>query len=141
MKILVAVDGSSYTQKALTFLADAPAMFIEGNELVLLHVSTNLPNNVTRHVQKEVVDSYYVDEGAQVLDPVKAFLASKGITRYSVEVRPGHAPEVIVLAATEIGAGLIVMGTRGHGALGSALMGSVATKVISESDVPVLLVK
>jgi len=36
---------------------------------------------------------------------------------------------------------MIVMGTHGHGLLGRALMGSVAQKVVAETDVPVLLVK
>lgn len=50
-------------------------------------------------------------------------------------------PEVIVTAAQEIGAGLIVMGTHGLGTFGRAMMGSVATKVVAESTVPVLMVK
>ena len=141
MKILVAVDGSSYTQKALAFLTEAPSMFIEGNELLLLHVSTGLPVNVTRHVSKEIVDGYYAEEGAKVLDPAKAFLSGKGVAGYGVKLRRGHAPEAIVAAAKECGAGMIVMGTHGHGMFGRALMGSVATKVVAESTVPVLLVK
>ncbi|CAN5428646.1 universal stress protein [soil metagenome] len=141
MKILVAVDGSSYTQKALAFLTEAPSMFIEGNELLLLHVSTGLPVNVTRHVSKEIVDGYYAEESAKVLEPAKAFLSGKGVTACNVELRHGYAPEAIVAAAKETGAGLIVMGTHGHGMFGRALMGSVATKVVAESTVPVLLVK
>ncbi len=141
MKILVAVDGSSYTQKALAFLTDTPGMFIEGNELLLLHVSIGLPANVTRHVGKEIVDNYYAEEGAKVLEPAKAFLAGKGVAGCGVELRHGHAPEVIVTTAKEAGAGMIVMGTHGHGMFGRALMGSVATKVVAESTVPVLLVK
>ena len=36
---------------------------------------------------------------------------------------------------------MIVMGTHGHGVIGRALMGSVAQNVVSECDMPVLLVK
>jgi nucleotide-binding universal stress UspA family protein len=36
---------------------------------------------------------------------------------------------------------MIVMGTHGHGVFGRALMGSVAQSVVSECDIPVLLVK
>ena len=36
MKILIAVDGSSHTRKALDYLVAHRAMFVEGNELVLV---------------------------------------------------------------------------------------------------------
>ena len=48
MKILVAVDGSPYTQKALAYLSANRTMFAQGSDLVLVHVSTGLPHNVTR---------------------------------------------------------------------------------------------
>lgn len=141
MKILVAVDGSPYTQKALAYLADHRAMFVEGHELVVLHVCTALPGNVKRHVSKDVIDSYYAEEAAKVLDPVKKHLADGGLANFVVQERHGHAAEEIVAAAREDGADLIVMGTHGHGMFGRALMGSVASKVTAESPVSVLLVK
>ena len=141
MKILIAVDGSPFTQKALSYLTANRTMFTQGSDLVLVHVCTGLPANVTRHVTKDVVDGYYAEEAAKVLDPVKTFLDAEGITGYAVQLRHGHAPEQIVEAAKDSGAGLIVMGTHGHGMFGRALMGSVATKVIAESPVSVLLVK
>jgi nucleotide-binding universal stress UspA family protein len=141
MKILVAIDGSPFTQKALSYLTANRTMFGQGSDLVLVHVCTGLPANVTRHVTKDIVDGYYAEEAAKVLDPVKTFLAAEGVTGYAVQLRHGHASEEIVEAAKGCGAGLIVMGTHGHGMFGRALMGSVATKVIAESPVSVLLVK
>jgi nucleotide-binding universal stress UspA family protein len=44
-------------------------------------------------------------------------------------------------SAAEAHAELIVLGTHGHGIFGRALMGSIATKVISETDTTVLLVQ
>ena len=141
MKILVAVDGSPYTQKALAYLSDHRAMFVEGHELVVLHVCTALPGNVKRHVAKEIVDGYYAEEAAKVFEPVKKTLTEHGVSAFTTQERHGHAPEEIVAAAKEAGAGLIVMGTHGHGLFGRALMGSVASKVVAESPVSVLLVK
>jgi nucleotide-binding universal stress UspA family protein len=48
---------------------------------------------------------------------------------------------MIARFARERGCDQILMGTRGLGAIGSLLLGSVATKVIHLADVPVLLVK
>ncbi len=36
---------------------------------------------------------------------------------------------------------MIVMGTHGHGLIGRALMGSVAQRVVTDAEIPVLLVK
>ena len=141
MKILVAVDGSPHTQKALDYLVAHRAMFVEGNELLMVHVCTGVPGHVARHLSRDVLGDYYTEENAKVLEPVKAFLEKQGITNFRVQGRHGHAAEEILKAATEARAELVVMGTHGHGILGRALMGSVATKVVSETDISVLLVQ
>jgi len=141
MKILIAVDGSSHTRKALDYLVAHRAMFVEGNELVLVHVSTGVPGHVARHLSREVLHDYYNEENAKVLEPVTALLEQHGITNFRKQGRHGHAAEEILKAATEAGAELIVMGTHGHGLFGRALMGSVATKVLSETSISVLLVQ
>lgn len=141
MKILIAVDGSSHTRKAIDYLAKHRAMFIEGNELVMVHVCIGVPGHVARHLSKGVISDYYAEETAKVIDPLKAQLADHNITAYTIDQRHGHAAEEIIKAAGASGAELIVMGTHGHGILGRALMGSVATKVVAETDISVLLVQ
>jgi nucleotide-binding universal stress UspA family protein len=141
MKILLAVDGSSHAQKAIDYLAKHRAMFIDGNELVVVHVCFGVPGHVARHLSKDVIADYYAEENTKVLAPVKAQLAAHGITGYTVDQRHGHAAKEIIKAAVAAGAELIVMGTHGQGLLGRVLVGSVATKVMSESDISVLLVQ
>ena len=141
MKILVAIDGSPYTAKAIEFLAANRAMFVEGNELVLVHVCPSIPGRVARHVSKEDVDAYYNDERAKAIDPAKTLLAEHKIENFSVEARQGFAVDEILETAHRRGAGMIVMGTRGHGLLGRALLGSVSSRVVLESELPVLLIK
>jgi nucleotide-binding universal stress UspA family protein len=141
MKILIAVDGSAYTHKALNYLIANRAMFVDGHELVVVHVCTGVSGHVARHLSKEVVADYYTEENTKVLDPVKALFAEKGVSNYKVDARHGHAAEEILKSATAAHAELIVLGTHGHGIFGRALMGSVATKVIGETDISVLLVQ
>jgi nucleotide-binding universal stress UspA family protein len=50
------------------------------------------------------------------------------------------APEIVALAE-EIGAGLIVMGSRGQGGIRRALMGSVSDSVVRHAHCPVLVVR
>jgi len=141
MKILIAVDGSAYTQKALNYLLANRAMFVEGHQLVIVHVCPGISGHVARHLSKEVVTDYYTEENAKVLDPVAALLTENGVSNYTIDKRHGHAAEEILKSAAAVHAELIVLGTHGHGILGRALMGSVATKVISETDTSVLLVQ
>ena len=53
----------------------------------------------------------------------------------------GRAEEEIVELAEEIGAGLIVMGSRGHGRLRRALLGSVTDAVVRHAHCPVTIVR
>jgi nucleotide-binding universal stress UspA family protein len=57
-----------------------------------------------------------------------------------VEVRPGAPAAAIFELAHEAGIELIVVGTSGHSALHRAVLGSTATRVLSEASCPVLVV-
>ena len=79
-------------------------------------------------------------EAAETLDGAKAHLKSQGIDASSMEGE-GDAADVIVEAAEEIGADLIVVGTRGRGLGKRALLGSVSTKVAHHASCDVLIVR
>ena len=53
----------------------------------------------------------------------------------------GEAGETLADAARRLKCGSIVMGTRGQGAVGNLVLGSVATRVVHLAKVPVTLVK
>jgi nucleotide-binding universal stress UspA family protein len=53
----------------------------------------------------------------------------------------GRAEEEIVELAQSIGAGMIVMGSRGHGRIRRALMGSVSDSVVRHAHCPVTIVR
>jgi nucleotide-binding universal stress UspA family protein len=60
--------------------------------------------------------------------------------RNDLLVRRGDAAPAILSAARQVGADLIVMGTRGRGALARALLGSTTTTVLRDTTVPVMVV-
>jgi len=140
MKILLAVDGSAYTKKMLAYLTTHLDMFSGEHEFTVLTVQGVLPPRARAAVGKEVVDAYYAEEGAKVLDPVIKYLGRHNL-KVKSQAKVGNAGEVIAKTADSGKFDMVVMGSRGHGALGSLVMGSVATKVLANCDVPVLLVR
>ncbi len=140
MKILLAVDGSSYTKKMLAYLTTNLDMFAGDNDYTVLTVQGTLPPRARAAVGKEVVDTYYAEEAAKVLDPVIKYLQRHELKVKSLS-KVGNAGEVIAKTAASGKFDMVIMGSRGHGAFGSLVMGSVATRVLANCDTPVLLVR
>lgn len=138
-KIILATDGSEYSQTAAHYLVKNPILNPEA-EVVLVSVSTRLPPHVTRSLSSADENSWYDDENRKALQPVEDILRAGNI-RFSSAGLNGVPEDVIVEHANEIGADLIVIGTHGNGAFLNAVLGSVASKVLSKSSIPVLLVK
>ncbi|MES2940771.1 MAG: universal stress protein [Pseudomonadota bacterium] len=140
MKLLLAADGSKYTKKALAFLVTHETLCGPDDELIVLNVQAPMPPRVKTMVGAGAVAGYQQDEAKKVLDPIERFLARHSVP-FSMDWISGNAGVEIVKAAKKRKAELIVMGTHGHGVIGRALLGSVAQHVVTDSEVPVLLVK
>ena len=97
-----------------------------------------------RLVDLRVVLGYEAgDEARATADRAVRALAQDGI-KASGEARNtpfGHAAREIVGEARDFGAGVIVVGSRGHGDLAGLVLGSTAHKVIHLADRPVLVVR
>lgn len=140
MKILLAADGSSYTKKALAFLVTHETLCGPDDELIVLNVQPPVPPRVKTMVGAAAVNDYHKDEAKKVLDPIERFLKRHEL-RFSVSTVVGSPAPELLKAAKRSKAHMVVMGTHGHGLLGRALMGSVAQRVVTDCEVPVLLVK
>ena len=138
MKILIAVDGSKASLKAVQLLIDHCDWYREPPEVELLAV--HLPVPKVGHLNKAQLERYYQEEGEGMLRPAKKKLDAAGIA-YQARVLVGPVAETLVRHARDKRCELIYIGTRGMSELGKALVGSTATKVLHISDVPVLLVK
>ena len=140
MKILLAVDGSSYTKKMLAYLTTHDELFSPNNEYTVFTVQAALPPRARAAVGKEIVAKYYIDEAEKVLAPVTKFLLRHKIDAKSAW-KTGHAGESIAEMAESGKFDLVVMGSHGHGTLVNLVMGSVATQVLAHCKVPILLVR
>ena len=139
MRILVAVDGSKPSLKAVQLLIDHAAGWYAEQPQVEL-VTVHLPVPKVGHTNKAQLERYYIEEGEAMLTAAKKKLDAAGI-RYNAQVLVGPVAESIVKHARARRCDLIYIGTRGMSALGKALVGSTATKVLHIADTPVLLVK
>jgi nucleotide-binding universal stress UspA family protein len=138
MKILVAVDGSKPSLKAVQLLIDHCDWYREAPEVEL--VAVHLPVPKVGHLNKAQLERYYQEEGEGMLKAAKKKLDAAGIA-HQARVLVGPVAETLVKHARDKRCELIYIGTRGMSELGKALVGSTATKVLHISDVPVLLVK
>lgn len=141
MKILLAVDGSPFTKKMLAYLAAHDELLGAGrHDYTALTVQSALPPRARAALSKDMVDEYYAEESAKVLEPVRKFLAQNGI-QPTCRSEIGPAGEIIGKLAEEGKFDLVIMGTHGHGSLGKLVMGSVSTQVLANCSVPVLLIR
>ncbi len=140
MKVLLAVDGSTYTKKMLAYLVTHDAMMGESMEYTALTVIPEVPPRARKALGKSTVDQYYAEEGEKVLSPVVKFLTRHDMN-VKTQLKVGHAGETIAKMAEAGKFDLIVMGTQGVSALNKLVMGSVSTKVLAQCSVPVLLIR
>jgi nucleotide-binding universal stress UspA family protein len=141
-KILLATDGSREAQLAATTAADLAKS--TGSELHVLHVGAGQPLYVapgSSAIIEELLDTQRA-EAQRVLDEQVRLVEGSGATveeaHLSIDERPDRT---IIHLSEDIGAGLIVMGSRGRGGIRRALMGSVSDAVVRLAHCPVLVVR
>lgn len=137
--IVLATDGSAYSLEAARYIAEA-RLLPEGGTVRVVHVAAHLPNNVARFVDRQVIQDWYREEAEKVLEPTVAVLREAGVPCDTVSLN-GFAPKEITRYAEEADAHMIVMGAHGRGVLVDAVLGSVAGRVLSMTQRPVLLIQ
>lgn len=140
MKVLLAVDGSAYTQKMLAYLTSHQEMLGAGHEYSIITVQPLLPPRARAALGKDVVEQYYDEEATKILQPVQDFLKSRGVQVQSIS-KVGPIADTIIKEAQEGKFDMIAMGTHGHGTLGRLVMGSVSSQVLAGCTIPVLLIR
>jgi nucleotide-binding universal stress UspA family protein len=140
MKVLLAVDGSKHTKSMLAYLTTHEGLLGAKPDYVVLNVQLPIPSRAARAVGKEIVAQFHHTESEAVLNPVCKFL-DRHEASYKTRVATGHPADEILNAAKKEKVDLIVMGSRGHGSITSMILGSVAQKVLSHADVPVMVVR
>jgi nucleotide-binding universal stress UspA family protein len=142
-KILLGSDGSEEAELALETAID-----LTNNTNSELHVvivggveyrhGYDIPES--GDLLKETFEAIEL-EAQEILDEqVKKIDEARG-TVTEAHLRMGRAAKEIVNLGEEIGASLIIIGSRGRGGISRALMGSVSDSVIRHAHCPVLVVR
>lgn len=144
-KILIAVDGSSHSKRAVDVAIDLTKRYRAS--VILLHVIRNLslPKEILEMISSGEVNSSRIeilqDSAEIILGDAKEKFQEAGLldVDVSTEFVIGDPAYKIVNCAAQSGADLILIGQRGIGPRGE-LLGSVARKLLNLIDVPCLVV-
>jgi nucleotide-binding universal stress UspA family protein len=140
MKVLLPVDGSSHSQRVIRYVIGRVRKG-DSMELHVLNVQEPIDSlEMRRFKLPQEIKRMQRKQGDERLRAACARLDDAGV-RYKVHSMIGPVAATIARAAKQLHCEMIIMGTRGMTPLASLVLGSVATKVIHLSDVPVTLVK
>jgi nucleotide-binding universal stress UspA family protein len=139
-RILVAVDGSESSDRAVSHLLKKLAWYKDTVEVHLLNVQPALLAGVARFVPSDQLHDYHREHAESALASARAILEGAKV-QYVTHIGVGEPAHVITGYAKEKSIDQIVMGTRGLGTVTGMVLGSVTTKVLGLAEVPVLLVK
>jgi nucleotide-binding universal stress UspA family protein len=131
--ILVAIDGSAYSQQAIPTAIEVARKF--GSEVLVLHVSEHDRGRAVVYSLESPADATrLVGDAVRVIR--ETGITARGELR---DVAAGHVAKAIVETATANHVDLIVMGSRGLSDVQGLLLGSVTHKVIQIANIPVLV--
>lgn len=147
-RVLVPLDGSRASHRVIDTLVTLPG--VKQLELILLHVARRertggqpLPptDPVIATGQPPEWIHVQAEQAQRHLDEIATRLRGMGITATTRVVESADAARSIIDAIRGEPADAIAMGTRGAGGVKRLVHGSVATSVVRESEVPVMLVR
>jgi len=139
--ILVPFDGSESAMRALRFAVERARVQPQGRvHLVTVHSPLRVYGEIQVYVGDKKAAEMAAQYNREILEPAEDVLRASGVA-FASSTAEGDAAEQIVECAKTVGASEIVMGSRGLGRIAGLVMGSVTTKVVHLTQIPVTLVK
>ncbi len=139
-KLLVPVDSSENSIRALDYAIGLAKQFDLELCLVNAQEAPIVYGEVEVYLTEEKARQLLHQHSEELIKPAVDRASTAGV-RFTSAIIVGDVAKGIASHAEQNGCDGIVMGTRGMSAIGNLLMGSIATKVIHLSKLPVTLVK
>lgn len=143
--ILIATDGSELAHKAVdhglglakSVGAKVTAVVVEAPFNVF-----DVPASRTRQISAEFEHHAQAikQHATKVLDDVASAAKKAGLSCETVQVEDEHPYEAIIKTAKENGCDAIVMASHGRSGISAVLLGSVTNKVLTHTNIPVVVV-
>jgi nucleotide-binding universal stress UspA family protein len=143
--ILVPMDGSNHAKKAFDYACDLAAKY--GAKVHLMHVISKdeIPEGLDKYMEVERIEEPREQVLKKIGDEIiKAGLTeakAKGVEDVKSSVVMGDPAEKIIEFAKQNGVDMIIMGSRGLGAMKGILLGSVSSKVCHVAECTCVTVK
>lgn len=145
--ILLAVDGSKHAMRAAVAAIEMAQRY--GSELEVLTVvkkpSAEISEQLRHYMEVEnipaTLDEMVDRRSREILEQVEEHARKKGLDKIKKVVKTGQPARTIVAQAKQVGADLIVMGSRGLGDIEGMLLGSVSHKVSTLAECSCLTVR
>jgi nucleotide-binding universal stress UspA family protein len=144
-KILVAVDGSRDSEKAVEKSAEISTCF--DSKVVLVYVQ-RFPGNIfsepemkelRKSLESSVVKEELESRSKAILRDAKSLLRKNSVGKVKTVIRWGHPAEEILKVAEEEKAELILVGSRGRRR--GILLGSVSKEVVERAAACVMVAR
>jgi nucleotide-binding universal stress UspA family protein len=141
MRIAIAVDGSENSLRAVREAVNISSALKEKPALVLLNVHLSaLISPVAKGIDRHQIEQYMDQIAEEELKEAKAILTQSGHD-FSVIKGHGEVAATILDIIKKEKLNLLIVGGKGRSSISDLILGSVTTKLISHSPIPVLVVK
>ena len=137
-KILLATDGSADAELARTTAVD-----LANSTDSEVHLVTVAPGYPSYDIRNPAVVEQLRKQAQDILNEQVEKIEQSGgkVAEKHLKIAERYRAQQIVQVAEYIGAGLIVMGSRGLGGVRRALIGSVSDSVVRHAHCPVMVVR
>jgi len=142
-RILVAVDGSTYSNKAVALAVELAKKW--NPKIYVIHVleESNVPMEFVEFAKDEGISvlDYFGRVCSQIISAAEAVFKEAGIKKVETICPSGNPADEIIKAAEKKKVDLIIMGNRGKGGFSKAIMGGVSNKVCNHANSTCITVK
>jgi nucleotide-binding universal stress UspA family protein len=142
--IIIPFDFSSHSQKALEIIKDDFEKYSE-TRITLVHVIENFPDLISSEtgVDVKIADEYTSEVMETITEKLNLIRETelKDLKNVNIVIEAGKPENIIVHAAKNIKADLIIMGSHGSGNIIDYFFGSTAYNVSRKAHCSVMIVK